>query len=261
MAYPIQWLDATFRSRAKTEQLLRPDLESGLITEHDYHLASAFLPASHRYWPYYYSILTGGTAAGYTRFYRKPPMSINRSVIISTVAAFLGSVYGQFRRAKAHWNFTKALDDPAAFSQALQNVNQRTGGTTPLTWTLQRAKEVPQREDVHGNNTSQNPDAWAPDADQGASAVTVASGSILKPTQQPASESTSKSHSRWEDIRTANARNAAQSSSWDVLRQSHEREQIPSDNQPETPYADSSRAQEQARFDAMLEAERKLSGQ
>lgn len=49
--YPIQWLDTTFHSRAKTEQLLRPELEAGLVSEHDFNLASSFLPGYHRYWP------------------------------------------------------------------------------------------------------------------------------------------------------------------------------------------------------------------
>ena len=51
MAYPVQWLDQTFPSRSKAEALLRPDLESGLINQHDYNLATTFLPGFHRYWP------------------------------------------------------------------------------------------------------------------------------------------------------------------------------------------------------------------
>ena len=47
----VQWLDNTFKSRARTEELLRPELESGIITEHDYNLAAQFLPGNHRYYP------------------------------------------------------------------------------------------------------------------------------------------------------------------------------------------------------------------
>jgi hypothetical protein len=47
----VLWLDRTFKSRSSTEALLRPDLESGLITEHDYQAAANFLPRWHRYWP------------------------------------------------------------------------------------------------------------------------------------------------------------------------------------------------------------------
>lgn len=50
MAYPVHWLDETFTSRSRAESLLRPDLEAGLITEHDYHLATTFLPGYHRHY-------------------------------------------------------------------------------------------------------------------------------------------------------------------------------------------------------------------
>lgn len=197
MAYPIQWLDATFRNRTTAEQLLRPDLDSGLITSHDFHLASAFLPGNHRYWPvrtflpqrvvmrevlmyallfrsfrqYGCAAVASGGAAAYGRLYRKPPMSLNRSMLLATLAGFCGSVYGQFRRAKAHWTFTQELDDPVAFTQALENVNKRTGGVRPLAWKLQRAAKVAQNEDMHGNipRPQEDSEAWTPGADQGAS--------------------------------------------------------------------------------------------
>ena len=65
-------------------------------------------------------------------------------------------------------------------------------------------------------------------------------------------------HSRWDEIRAANARNAAQHSSWDALRQNHERNQVAKIDDAYS-FTDSDRAQEQARFDAMLEAERSSS--
>lgn len=47
----VQWLDKTFNTRAKAEELLRPELENGTISEHDYDLATKFLPGYHRYYP------------------------------------------------------------------------------------------------------------------------------------------------------------------------------------------------------------------
>jgi hypothetical protein len=38
---------------------------------------------------------------------------------------------------------------------------------------------------------------------------------------------TTKSLNRWEQIRAANAKSTAQSSSWDKIRESHERPNIP----------------------------------
>lgn len=45
------WFDHAFGSRADAELLLRPDLESGLLSQHDYALAVDFLPGPVRYLP------------------------------------------------------------------------------------------------------------------------------------------------------------------------------------------------------------------
>ena len=73
-----------------------------------------------------------------------------------------------------------------------------------------------------------------------------------------------QSSSRWEEIRAANAR-GARPSTWDALRQRHEKAQVADHVQSgHTPSvtndADVERAREQARFDAMLETERKIAG-
>lgn len=47
----VEWLDSTFKSRERAAELLRPDLESGLITQHDFETAVRFLPGPHRYYP------------------------------------------------------------------------------------------------------------------------------------------------------------------------------------------------------------------
>ncbi|KAF9822068.1 hypothetical protein IEO21_00062 [Rhodonia placenta] len=257
MAYPIQWLDATFNTRARTEELLRPDVESELITPHDFQLAAAFLPGLHRYWPYGYAMLGSGAAAGYARFYRRPPASLNRTSLLATVAGFLGATYGQFRRAKAHWTFTQLLDDPLAFSQALENVNQRTGGVRPLTWTLQRAKDAPGREDVHGDVPRPAEDVWASGTDSATQPEPAPKSAQVPATS--VSETTLKN--RWEEIRAANARKAGQSSSWDALRQNHERSRMQGQNGAagaDRLSGETDRAQEQAQFDALLEAERRI---
>ncbi|CCM05169.1 uncharacterized protein FIBRA_07378 [Fibroporia radiculosa] len=258
MAYPIQWLDATFNSRTKTEDLLRPDLESGLISQHDFQLAVAFLPASHRYWPYGYALLGSSAAAGYARLYRRPPVSLNRTMIIATAAGFIGSVYGQFRRAKAHWAFTHVLEDPIAFNHALENVNKRTGGVRPLAWTIQTAKEVQRPDEMHGNAPRPIEDTWAPDADQASQSRAPIPTSTPKSAASP--EAPSRPASRWQEIRAANSRGAGLPSSWDVLRQTHERSRLPDDAQSTNQPPMTDRAREQAQFDALLEAERRIAG-
>jgi len=58
--YNIDVADRIFASRQKTEELLAPEREIGLITPHDYDAAVNFLPGPHRYYPV-----------------RVPPLSLN----------------------------------------------------------------------------------------------------------------------------------------------------------------------------------------
>ena len=52
------WLKQTFNTKSQAEILLRPDYESGLITQHDYNLAITFLPGPHRYLPVRITLLS-----------------------------------------------------------------------------------------------------------------------------------------------------------------------------------------------------------
>ena len=70
------------------------------------------------------------------------------------------------------------------------------------------------------------------------------------------------SSSKWEQIRAANS-HASRNSSWDAIRQNHERNHINPGNTDDydyetrrTRYED--RAEEQAKFDALLEKERNI---
>lgn len=64
------------------------------------------------------------------------------------------------------------------------------------------------------------------------------------------------SHGRWDELRAANIKQAGLNSSWDALRQSHERGRV-ADATDASQSTENDRAQEQAQFDAMLEAERR----
>jgi hypothetical protein len=55
------WLRATFNSRSRTEELFRPDLENGILTQHDFDAAVDFLPGPQRYYTvrrHFYADLT-----------------------------------------------------------------------------------------------------------------------------------------------------------------------------------------------------------
>jgi hypothetical protein len=76
----------------------------------------------------------------------------------------------------------------------------------------------------------------------------------------PNGQSAVTASNRWDQIRAANLRATAQHSSWDVLRQNYERRRIRTGDSGISPGQDGpgyDRAAEQAKFDAMLEAERR----
>lgn len=262
----VQWLDQTFSSRARTEVLLRPELEAGVITEHDYAVATTFLPGYHRYYPYAYGAIATTLTASYGVMVRRPRWSHGRMVALSSAAYFLGAVFGQVRRAVAHAGFVRTLDDRAQFFQALQNVNRRLGGddNASLEWGDDPAAPR-QHQHQHQRNEQQKTDMSgdAVPAEQ-ESAWSASPSPVPRNAPSGGQSSTSSAQStRWDEIRAANARNA-RSSSWDALRQQHQRPAVVDTVQPSPgsysgAESDTERIAEQARFDALLEAERKLS--
>jgi len=213
-------------------------------------------------------------------------------------------IMGQTQRAVAHMNFNKKLENPNGFAQALQNVNIRTGGVKPLDWTLPNVKVKDRRgpeatipapsEESEGVEQS-SPEGWEP-VDDGDNTTVVTrpapSSTEESVTVGPSSQSSGPlSKSRWDELRAANAKSTAVNSSWDALRQTHERQRITPNNDnsssstssttdafTDTPFTrvqssqsntntlqtqtaappDDERTIDQAHFDAMLEAERKM---
>jgi hypothetical protein len=76
----------------------------------------------------------------------------------------------------------------------------------------------------------------------------------------PVTPPSTKAASKWDQIRAVNSR-TINNSSWDTLRQNHERERVANSSNtgddPEQIRGDD-RAAEQARFDALLEKERNI---
>jgi len=46
----LTWLESNFNTRSRTEQLLRPELDNGVITQHDFDAAVNFFPSAQRYY-------------------------------------------------------------------------------------------------------------------------------------------------------------------------------------------------------------------
>jgi len=135
-------------------------------------------------------------------------------------------------RLRAHAEFVKSLEDRKGFMKSLSNVDRRLGGAES---TRAYIDEANMQEAVRFPGQS-NSELTSPDTE------------TATPTNSPLN--------RWDEIRKANARNSARNSSWDALRQNHERDRVAGINEGSY-FTESDRAREQARFDAMLEAERR----
>ncbi|KAL4253211.1 hypothetical protein ABKN59_004725 [Abortiporus biennis] len=251
MTSPIQWLDSAFPSRGQAEQLLKPDLESGLITQHDFNMAVTFFPGPQRYMPTVFGTIFSG----------------------SLLAGIFGTFYGNFRRAKMHYRFVTSLTNPEGFNQALENVNRRLGNVEPLGWSLPGIRDAENEKGPEGvgkegaardidGSPSGAVERWDENGSQALPPTPVIVGQTQQTSQQVAPQSrptSAKPASKWDEIRASN--NGAKTSSWDALRQGHERNTLPEGVSIQSPTlnTDDERAREQARFDALLEAERRLS--
>lgn len=135
-----QWLDQTFTSRTQAETILRPYLDVGTITDHDYNLAVSFLPGTHRYWPVRlmrarrvvfaddqqsqaaYSAGATVLTVAYGRYARTPKWTSRRTWAFGIAANVLGLFVGQVKRASAHAQFVKSLDNQPGFLSALHEI-------------------------------------------------------------------------------------------------------------------------------------------
>ncbi|KAI0721236.1 hypothetical protein C8T65DRAFT_631088 [Cerioporus squamosus] len=256
MSLAKSWFDHTFSSRQTTEQLLRPDLESGLLSQHDYDLAVAFLPGYHRYLPYVHTVVWGA-AAGFGLYRFKPKVRFPTTIV--GVSAVSGYGFGLAHYFRKHREFARELDDRQAFLLVLENVNKRLGNPNRLFPQLDNNRileSVMKRKQESGEVLAPGVELIG---DSTPESLTNGSTPAPKVTEE---SSPSRPKSVWEAIREANAQNTGKRSSWDELRQRHERERV-SDRVSVQPQASTSsdledpRVQAQAEFDAILEAERR----
>ncbi|RDB28817.1 hypothetical protein Hypma_015432 [Hypsizygus marmoreus] len=240
LRYNVRWVEQTFHTRAATEALLSPERENGNLTSHDYDAAAAFFPGFHRH----YRLVGGVAAIPLLYTVRKPTWSNARSYIFLTTASFAGFVIGHALSLTAHFNFVRSIENPDGFSQAMDNIQKNTGSFAPQGPVIVR----------QGRKIEVDHDPDAPPLDS-------------SPTPAPSSAPTDsltpiKPATKWDEIRALNAR-AASNSSWDALRQRHERARVPapssspSEDDFERTRGDD-RAAEQARFDELLEKERHM---
>ncbi|KIK80857.1 hypothetical protein PAXRUDRAFT_833288 [Paxillus rubicundulus Ve08.2h10] len=233
MSYPLDWLCRTFPTRERTIELLRPELEDNALSRHDYELATRFLPGPHQRWSIVYAGGVSGAAFGYGYYVARPRWSVAKLGFGTAAAFMLGMTFGAFRQFMAHYQFANSLEDPQGFMNALNHVDKRLGGSGSIGFTLQRIR----RESL--------------EAGQG----TDHAKHILGPEMVREED-----WGEQQDNTNANMSRPTETTS----RQRHERTKLPnSKSSPRdgTPTSEADqRAAAQAKFDALLEAER-CSGQ
>lgn len=82
---------------------------------------------------------------GWARFIKQPRLSSIGQILAGTSVGWLGALYGKFRRVKLHIQVVKAMENPAAFSQALENISQRIGEPLPPALKIQVRNDSPKQ--------------------------------------------------------------------------------------------------------------------
>jgi len=248
---PLTWLQSTFNTRSRTEQLLRPELENGLITQHDFDSAVDFFPGPQRY----YSIAGGviGTLSilVFGELIRRPPLPINRIASLAAVASAGGVIGGTVVRANAHADFFRTLDNRPAFFQAVDNIRSRLGEKPSGQRAASSAHPDSDTENLELGDSANNSSGWGEHIPINRTAV--------EHTHIPSPTQPSQRKTRWEEIRAEHARSTATRSSWDELRQNASRpksENTGKDQAKRSQDPVPDRFAEQQKFDAILEAER-----
>ncbi|KAH9858196.1 hypothetical protein C2E23DRAFT_803051 [Lenzites betulinus] len=248
------WFDNAFSSRARAETLLRPDLESGLLSPRDYALAVSFLPGPVRYLPYLHTA-AWGALAGVAVLRFKPKVRFPTSIV--GVSAATGYGAGIVHYFSEHKRFARQLEDREAFLVVLDNVNRRLGNTAPLFPQVDRDRimeRIRKRREEHGEVLDAGVDIVTDINDS----TDSTSFTGTPPPTDASHEPSARQKSTWDAIREANARASGRNSSWDELRQRHERQRTAGRVQQKEPVEiQDPRAQAQAEFDAILEVERK----
>lgn len=210
---------------------------------------------------------------------RKPSWPQLRMLGVATGTAFGSLALGNALTLKSHFDFVRSLNNTAGFAGAIDRIQKQAGLPQPNGPIIQRRYEI--GEGLHGNTEEQQGHFPSfsiypsfqltfkyPEFTQ---TLPMAESPPPPPPQQQQEQSQSQGSaqdrhpsSKWDQIRAANAA-ASTSSTWDALRQKHEKSQAQkpgndSPSQSTNPPADD-RATEQARFNALLERERNLSSQ
>ncbi|THV04849.1 hypothetical protein K435DRAFT_961581 [Dendrothele bispora CBS 962.96] len=221
-------------------RLLQSEREAGIINHHDSTLTVAFISSvqSMRY----YMPVSGATFGVLALVaIRGRGFSFPQRIFAITSAVTVGHLLPATTASLKFRSYANSLDDPQGVVQALKHVNEK--ARLPM-----------------GDESDFSVDSQFAEIPAASSPSSDTSSQVQPRTQGSTTAEIQKSPSKWDEIRALNS-NKAPVSSWDALRQKHERAQIPASTgtpPPPQPDRDVDRAQAQAEFDAMVEKERNM---
>jgi len=207
LRYNVRWMDNVFNSRSTTEALLSPQREAGNLTLNDYNASLDFLSGYHRHYP----VLGVLMAITLVFPFRNPKWSQLKTHAVNVTAGLGGFTFGRLAVISAHYNYLCTIENPDGFSKAMENVQSKLGAPK-AGLVIARTYQPALPDDAYPNQTP----------DDSLQLMLPSSNSESSPSKPGL---TDKERSKWEQIRAANNR-TVHSSSWDTLRQKHERENV-----------------------------------
>ncbi|KZT30488.1 hypothetical protein NEOLEDRAFT_1173907 [Neolentinus lepideus HHB14362 ss-1] len=293
--YSATMLEMTFKNKRQTERLLKPELDNGNLTHHDYNLTANFFGGWSMYAPEAFGLV--GLVLPYivppaalALFGCSKPVTVTRRAGFAFLLGGAGIFIGQGYYIQRQVQFIQQLENPKGFERAVDNVFHGINPRTPVQFKLppivlggkvpdSKAKEndpvgigmEPGKEVEEGLMVDRMEDIESPASHQAHSAASPStSSSEAQPSSRP--------NSVWDKIRAANAAQGPQSS-WNAIRrrstespasppsspasctQSKARSGIPTGDNVQVLVIDENedpeRVVEQKRFDEMLEEERR----
>jgi hypothetical protein len=154
--YSIDWVEFVFSSRTVAEELLLPEREADNLSSADYEKAINFLPRAKQYAyrpvcvcsslicqldslcsstrkSQVGGLLLCSLAALLGIRYRRPKWTTLQRTGVIACLGFTGFALGKLNVVKAHARFLRSIENPRGFSDAMRNIESRTGLQNHLT--------------------------------------------------------------------------------------------------------------------------------
>ncbi|KAF8592091.1 hypothetical protein K439DRAFT_631423 [Ramaria rubella] len=225
-------------NRDNVERMLLPEVEAGSISWHDFERTKQYASVNRKLWPTATAVLTATSAIYYGYWHRKQPkLSV---LIIAPFAYVVGLFPGLIGQVLAARRFHNDLEDPRGVKEA-------------ITRRIRLSGDFPNSPQSKGQeDTSKNDSQSGPLLSPVPYIANYISGIVMHMNGQG-----NAPQDRWAELRKASI--VSTTSTWDIIRQTHERSAGEGQEAEFNTAEQDDNQTEQAKFDALLEAERKMS--